>query len=80
MKPLEATPHIQKLNKIINGSQQIIDAIDADKEINTRKAIRAAMLNNKLLAEEMKTIIGELVNFGNGANFMDELFGGLKKS
>lgn len=76
MKPLEAIPHIQKLNKIINGSQQIIDTIDADKEINTKKAIRAAMLNNKLLAEEMKTIIGELVNFEKTGGFMEDLFGG----
>ena len=53
MKPLDATKHMNALNKVINGSQQIIDAIDSGKEINVNKAIKAAMFNNKIIAEEL---------------------------
>ena len=81
MKPLDATKHMNALNKVINGSQQIIDAIDSGKEINVNKAIKAAMFNNKIIAEELKITLGEIVNFNNlsDSNLFNDLMGGFKK-
>jgi hypothetical protein len=57
MEKTEAVKYFDKCNKIITGSQQIIKAIDEDKEINIKKAIRASMLNSQILAIQMKTLI-----------------------
>ena len=77
MKPLDATKHMNALNKVINGSQQIIDAIDSGQEINVNKAIRAAMINAKILAEELKITLGEVVKFDNPSD--NGLFNDLMK-
>ena len=77
MKPLDATKHMNALNKVIQGSQQIIDAIDADKEINIKKALRASMINAKILAEELKIALGEVVKFDNPSD--NGLFNDLMK-
>lgn len=44
---------MNNLEKIINGSKQIIDAIDSGKNINIERCIKAAMINSILLAEEL---------------------------
>ena len=81
MKPLDATKHMNALNKVIQGSQQIIDAIDADREINIKKALRASMINAKILAEELKITLGEVVKFDNpsDSNLFNDLMGRFKR-
>jgi ribosomal protein S26 len=61
MEKMKSVPILNKLNKVINGSQSVIEAIDNSSSINHEKAIKASMLNSILLAEILKEILKELV-------------------
>ena len=83
MNKLDAVKYFDKCNKIIHGSQQIIEAIYQDKEINMKKALRASMLNSQILAIQVKTLVQYICdnspeNKYKGADLPDgfaELFG-----
>ncbi len=83
MKKEIAVTCFNDLNKVIKGSLTIMNNIDAGKNINTEKALRACFLNTKLLADTLKTIVFELskhdTRFGtshNPFNIDDILKGG----
>jgi ribosomal protein S26 len=61
MNKSESIKYFDKLNKVINGSQKIIEAIDNSSTINHEKAIKASMLNSILLAECLKEILKDIV-------------------
>jgi ribosomal protein S26 len=61
MNKSESIKYFDKLNKVINGSQKIIEAIDNSSTINPEKAIKASMLNSILLAECLKEILKDIV-------------------
>ena len=87
MDKMEAVKIFDKLNKVISGSQSIIKAIDEDKEINVKKAIRASMLNSQIIAIELKSIIIREVDGNKKPNpkdydlpeGFDQIFSGFKK-
>lgn len=87
MDKLEAVKIFDKLNKVISGSRTIIKAIDEDKEINVKKALRASMLNSQILAIEIKAMIMREVDGSKKPNpkdydlpeGFDQLFGGFQK-
>jgi hypothetical protein len=73
MKKENALPILSDLNKVINGSQKIIKAIDnLDKNINYEKTFKACMINNRLLATNLKKIVTHLVD--NASSFDPNLF------
>lgn len=84
MDKMEAIKYFDKCNKIVSGSQQIIDAIDKDKEINMKKALRASMLNSQILAIMMKDLVRYVVESNQKSSYKPDLpeefnniFGGL---
>ena len=84
MDKMEAVKIFDKLNKVISGSQSIIKAIDEDKEINIKKAIRASMLNSQIIAIELKEIIKRDVDLTNSKSSdlpegFEQIFSGFKK-
>lgn len=84
MDKMEAVKIFDKLNKVISGSQSIIKAIDEDKEINIKKAIRASMLNSQILAIELKAMIARHVDVTNSKSpdlpeGFEQIFSGFKK-
>ncbi len=82
MDKLQAVKYFDKLNNIINGSNNIIKAIDEEKNINNLKAIRASMINSRDLAIIFKDIIKDICDSDNSYNTNDlfnELFRGGKK-
>ena len=84
---MEAVKIFDKLYKVISGSQSIIKAIDEDKEINVKKALRASMLNSQILAIEIKSMIMREVDGSTKPNPKDydlpegfeQIFSGFKK-
>lgn len=85
MDKLEAVKIFDKLHKVISGSQAIIKAIDEDKEINIKKAIRASMLNSQILAIEIKAMVARNVDLNDYKSKspdlpegFEQLFGGFK--
>ena len=87
MEKMEAVKYFDKLNKVIQGSQSIIDALDSDKEINIKKCIRASMLNSQIIAIEFKKYIQSQVKPDSKRNKNDydlpegfsDIFGGFNK-
>ena len=78
MDKLQAVKYFDKLNNIINGSNNIIKAIDEGKDINIVKAVRASMINSKELAVIFKDIIKDICDSGSSYNSND-LFNGMFK-
>jgi len=72
MKKSESIKYFDKLNKIINGSKNVIDQIDQSSSINHEKAIKACMLNSVLLAECLKEILKDIVVDDYKASSKDE--------
>lgn len=58
---MKSVPIFDKLNKVINGSNKIIESINNSSTINHEKAIKACMLNSVLLAESLKEILRDIV-------------------
>lgn len=79
MKKEDAIGHLNKLNTIIAGSNNIIQAIESEKTINIEKSIKAAMLNSIKLAEELKFILTLLVEDPGSANYKEWLSDLFKK-
>jgi len=65
MDKMEAVKHLDKLNKVINGSNQIIETLDSGKDINILKCIRATMISQSILATELKFVIDSMVDKSN---------------
>lgn len=61
MEKMKSVPIFDKLNKVINGSNKIIESINNSSTINHEKAIKACMLNSVLLAESLKEILKDIV-------------------
>lgn len=49
---------INNLDRLIVNNNAVINAVDQDKEINTKKAIKACMKSNNEIARILKIIIG----------------------
>lgn len=82
MDKLQAVKYFDKLNNIINGSNNIIKAIDEEKDINILKAIKASMINSRELAIIFKDIVKDICdsnsNSYNSNDLFNEMFGGKK--
>lgn len=47
---------MESMDKIINGSKKIKEALESGKKIDIKKAIRALLINDIIIAEELKRI------------------------
>lgn len=51
---------INRLNKLIERNNKVIQAIEEGKNINIEKSIKAVMLSSNELASVMKSVIAEM--------------------
>jgi hypothetical protein len=80
MTKMKATEHMTGLNKVLNGCEVILMAIEGQKTINTDKTFKALCISQKILAHTLKAMIIDRMSEGlAGKKDVGDLFSGIFK-